>query len=124
MTLDKTCAVAHDRAMAGLARPSAFAWFSRHYITGGLALTMLAMGTSLKLAVSAVPVFGTSSSSEPRCFMTVSLPARLLRAQTATNGSTEAACLMRLWSAAYAGCACAWYQVSQLLLHMLSQGAH
>ena len=41
-----------DRALAGLARPQAFAWFSRHYITGGLALTMLAMGTSLKLAVS------------------------------------------------------------------------
>jgi len=39
------------RALAGLARPQAFAWFSRHYITGGLALTMLAMGTSLKLTV-------------------------------------------------------------------------
>ena len=36
----------------GLARPSAFAWFSRDYITAGLALTMLAMGTSLKLSVS------------------------------------------------------------------------
>jgi hypothetical protein len=45
--------VRYCRALAGLARPSALAWFSRDYITAGLALTMLAMGTSLKLSVRA-----------------------------------------------------------------------
>lgn len=38
-------------ALFGLSRPMAFAWFSREYITAGLAFTMLAMGTSLSMSV-------------------------------------------------------------------------
>ena len=48
-------------ALLGLARPAAFAWFSKDYITAGLALTMLAMGTSLTLEVSIPSVRGLST---------------------------------------------------------------
>lgn len=39
-------------ATTALVQPSSLTWFKRDYITKGLALTMLAMGTTLTLEVS------------------------------------------------------------------------
>lgn len=42
-------------ALLALWKPSLFLWFQKDYVTGGLALTMLSMGTSLTIDVSLYP---------------------------------------------------------------------
>ena len=83
-----------DRALAGLARPQAFAWFSRHYITGGLALTMLAMGTSLKLAVRGRGVSSSGFWGHWAVVWMVGAQAKLFAGHT---DSQWRGCLMRCW---------------------------
>ena len=41
--------------VAAVLHPPSFLWFKKDYVTAGLALTMLAMGTTLSLEVSLVP---------------------------------------------------------------------
>ena len=42
-------------ALLALWKPSLFLWFQKDYVTAGLALTMLSMGTSLTIDVSLYP---------------------------------------------------------------------
>jgi predicted Na+-dependent transporter len=42
-------------ALAAIAWPQLFLWFQKDYVTAGLALTMLTMGTSLTLEV--IPIY-------------------------------------------------------------------